>query len=363
MVKIITTLDIKSGYWHIRINEEDKYKLAFLFDGKLYEWNVMPFGPTNAPSYFQYVMNMIFRDLEFVIVYIDDITIISNNFEDHKVHLNIVMDRINNYGIKLRLDKCSFCMSKVQYLGLAVDKYGLQVPQKYKQKLLNVPEPTSRKPLHRFLGMVQFIHKFIPNLYKSTQPLYDKLKKDVPWSWTKEDSERFEKIRKLISDAPFLHHPDINKPYVVICDASHNGMGALLAQYNDNKVLVPIEFGSKCFNNTQLNWHVSEKEIFSIIYFVEKWRPFLIGRRFIVRTDHKNLEKLFNDKLKFKQGKLYRWCVRLQDFDFETQYIPGKENQFCDYLSRDALPNVDVITPKNTKGIYINDIYTSYELH
>ena len=123
----ITTLDVKSGYWHVRIHEEDKHKLAFIFDGHLYEWNVMPFGPTNAPSYFQYVMNMVFQDLDFVIVYIDDITIISDTWEEHQKHLKLVMDRINYYNIKLRLDKCAWCMQEVQYLGFIADKYGSKV--------------------------------------------------------------------------------------------------------------------------------------------------------------------------------------------------------------------------------------------
>ena len=141
-------------------------------------------------------MNSVFKDLPYVVVYIDDITIISNTWEEHKLHLKEVMQRINKYGIKLRLDKCAWCMEEVQFLGFITNKYGLRVPKKYQQKLLNIPVPTGKKPLQRFLGMVQFIHKFIPGLYKMVQPLYEKVKKDIKWSWNKEvDGVLFEKLK------------------------------------------------------------------------------------------------------------------------------------------------------------------------
>ena len=131
-------------------------------------------------------------------------------------------------------------------------------------------------------------------------------------------------------------HPDFDKPFEVYCDASEYGIGCVLAQRHDD-VVKPVQFCSKLFSKTQQNWHISEQEIYSVIYAVEKWRSYLIGKRFRAFTDHQNLEELFNRAKNFKAGKLYRWAVRLQDFDFVAEHIKGKNNVFADYLSRDGL--------------------------
>ena len=133
-----------------------------------------------------------------------------------------------------------------------------------------------------------------------------------------------------------LYHPDPNKPFEVRCDASGDGLGAVLLQQHGDR-LEPVSFCSKLFSKTQQNWHVSEQEIYAVIHAVEKWRPYLIGNHFMVRTDHQNLQELFNRAKNFRAGKLYRWAVRLQEYEFTAKFIPGKNNQMADYMSRDAI--------------------------
>ena len=329
----ISTIDIKSGYWHIPIRLEDRCKTAFVFNNQLYEWNVMPFGPTNAPAYFQKVMDDIFSDLDYVTVYMDDITIISKSPEEHQNHLKIVFQRLQEYGIKIRPDKCAFAQESVPYLGFIVDGTGSSINPKYKDKIANIPIPRTKKQLQRFLGMVNYLLKFIPNLQVDLKPFHEMTKKSSYIQWNDVLNEYFNKIKSKIMNAEMLYHPDPNKPFELYCDASGEGFGAALVQRDDNGRLQPVQFCSKIFDQTQRNWHVSEQEIYSVIYAVEKWRNYLIPRKFIVRTDHKNLEELFNRAKNFRAGKLYRWAVRLQDYEFEARWIQGKKNHMADYLS------------------------------
>ena len=362
----ITSLDIKGGYWHIRVRKGDREKLAFVFDGKLYEWNVLPFGPTNAPAFFQRVMNEIFAPLkDFVVVYIDDISIISNTLEEHIDHLRQVFEVISKHNIHLRIDKCLWGVSETQYLGFMIDKFGIKPTEEYKKKILSVPKPETVKQLQRFLGLVQYLHQFIPNMHESVAVLAKLLQKEVEFGWTSSHQIAFDILKKHVQDAKYLKHPDETKPFHLFCDASIDGIGGMLAQYFEG-VLYPVAFCSKVFSKTQRNWHVSEQEIFSVIHTVEKWRYLLLQNPFTVYTDHKNLQELFNRAKDFKSGKLYRWAVRLQDFHFLCVYIEGEKNIFADYLSRDGLglANTGNYSPVEDQT-HIHDIagvYTTYLL-
>ena len=334
----ISTFDIKSGYWHIKVRKQDVPKLAFVFNNKLYEWLVMPFGPRNAPAYFQYVMNQIFKPYSFVIVYMDDITIVSDTLDQHIKHIKIIFNVFKKYKIKLRMDKCVFGMHKVEYLGFMVDRYGISITDKYISKILKVPRPRNKKQLQRFIGLVTYLHSFIPNIYKYLLPLNNMIKNNVPFQWTNDINNCFEYLKNIIQQGKYLIHPDYNKEFFVVCDASNEGIGGMLAQYCPiKKQLLPVEFASKTFSDIQKRWHCSEQEIFAVIYFCEKWRSILLPKPFTVYTDHLNLKELFNKSQNFKSGKLYRWAVRLQDYSFTAKYIKGNDNNFADYLSRDAL--------------------------
>ena len=363
----ITTLDLKSGYWHIPVAPEDREKLAFAFNGVLYHWNVMPFGPSNAPPHFQRVMTEIFGDMPYVSTYLDDVVILSESEDEHLEHLQRVFERLERYKLKIRADKCAWGKSSVEYLGWLINADGIKPTERYKAKIQKFPVPTNKKQLSRFIGMVNYLHRHIGCLHELLKPLYEvvNLGKKSRFVWPRECQTAFEEIKRRICNFDnFLLLPDLNKEFSVYCDASINGVGCVLTQ----KVKVeaksssesstkthcptalpksktvevdrPVQFCSKLFNKTQRNWHVSEQEIFAVIYALEKWRPYLIGKRFRVYTDHKNLQELFNRAKDFKAGKLYRWAVRIQDFDFEAKYIEGKKNIFADYLSRDALQSI-----------------------
>ena len=336
----ITSLDMKGGYWHIPIRPSDRHKTAFIFDSTLYEWNVLPFGSTNAPALFQKTMNQIFKPLiqnGTVVVYLDDIAIISETLEDHRRQLKDVFELISKYNNHLRIDKCTFGTTETEYLGFIIDKIGIRATKRYKQKVLNVKKPENRKQMMRFIGLVNYLHRFLPNMHQQTRILTNLLKKDQRWRWGPEEEQAFVALNAKVQSTDYLVHPDITKPFHLYTDASIDGIKGMLAQYDEAGMLNPVSFCSKTFNQTQQNWHCSEQEIYAVIYMCEKWRYLLLQKKFHVHTDHKNLQQLFNKAKDFRAGKLCRWAVRLQDFHFECEYVPGKDNVFADYLSRDGL--------------------------
>ena len=337
--KYVTSLDMKGGYWHIPILEEHKARTAFIFDGEVYQWNVLPFGPTNAPMFFQRTMRSIFGELDFVVVYIDDISILSDTVEEHADHIRQVFELLNKHNIKLRVDKCIWGVSQTEYLGFIVDKMGIKTKAKYVKKVMDVPEPTTRKELQRYLGLVQYLHRILPHLHLPVTVLSSLTHKDRPKKFKLNDEQRaaFNKLKEMVNSTDYMRHPDLTQQFHVFTDASMLGVGGMLTQWDENSgSYQPVSYCSKVFNQTQKRWHVSEQELYAALYCISKWERILRGRKFVLHTDHKNLQLLFSKAGDFKTGKLFRWAVRLQDFDFDCRYIKGEDNVIADWLSRES---------------------------
>ena len=352
--QFITSLDLKGGYWHIPIKESDRHKTSFIFNNTVYRWNVMPFGPTNAPMFFQMTMERIFGQFDFVTVYLDDIGIMSDTLQEHKEHLKLVFEMLEHYGIKLRLDKCRWGVSETEYLGFIVDKYGTKCKAEYVAKIMDVPVPNNKKALKRYLGLVQFLHKYVPQMQNQVSILTDLLKKEknniIKWNQIQLDA--FHDLKEMVQSVKPLAHADVDKPFHVFADASKYGIGGMLAQVDDNGDMRPVAYCSKVFSSTQTRWHVSEQEVYAAIYCTEKWSDLLRHKKFTLHTDHRNLQKLFNKAVNFKSGKLFRWAVRIQDHHFQCQYIKGSENVVADYLSRESVATQYKSQFKSVKEFY-----------
>ena len=296
----------------------------------------MTFGFSNAPAAFQRAINYIFRDLDFVIIYLDDILILSKTEEEHIKHLRLVFKRLSEYNLKLRIDKCKFFAKELKYLGFILNACGIKPDPKYIEKVIELKIPTDKKSLQRVLGMINWLHRYIPRLSDYIWPLTKLTRKSQKFDWNDECNLALNKIKELVRNTQILRHPDLSQPFYVVCDASNFGIGAVLMQkYNDK--LCPCEYWSKLFGDNEKHWHVSEKEVAAIVFSLEKWQKYLLGRHFYVFTDHKNLEVLhtkFENK-SLGNAKLLRWLIRMEPFDFTCYYIKGIHNVAADYLSRD----------------------------
>lgn len=332
--RVFSCLDLRSGYHHIAIKKEDQHKTAFITEYGLFEWTRMSFGFSNAPSVFQRAMDMVFGDMQEVLIYLDDIVISTATEEDHIRVLKEVFARLKKHGMTLRLIKCKFFQTEVKYLGMICNKNGIRCDEEYVKKVLTFKAPTTIKELERYLGMVAWLGRFIPNLSRLTAKLTSMGKKTFVWS--EEHQRHFEAIQRAVHSTKLLRHPDLSRRFFVQCDASETALGAVLLQDFGGKQLEPIEFISRKLTDCETRWHCSEQELVAVVYALNRWIKFLLPKPFTVFTDHKNLEVLFTKGPGMKSKKLQRWIVMLQQFDFMATYLPGKENYIADFLSRDV---------------------------
>ncbi|MCP4988050.1 MAG: DDE-type integrase/transposase/recombinase, partial [Colwellia sp.] len=229
----------------------------------------------------------------------------------------------------------------IKYLGIIVTADGLRADQKYIDQVIRLKRSESSKEVERYCGMIQWLGRFIPNLSKLLAPINALKKKNQRFQWTSKHQKHFEAVQRALNNAKLLRHPDFTKPYFVQTDASKAAIGAVLLQDFGNGFLEPIEFISRKFTSAEDGWHASERELVAVVFALRKWIRYLLPTHFTVFTDHKNLKNLFENK-EIKIGKLQRWVIFLQQFDFTAHYLPGKDNYIADYLSRDA-QNVDEI--------------------
>ena len=208
---IFSTLDIRSAFWHIMVHPQDRHRLAFRTPFAHYQWVRMPFGFCNSPAYMQKAMNAIFGDIERVIVYMDDILVMSHTYPEHMEVLADVLRRLVRWGIKLSWPKCSFIVTEFDFLGFSVRSYGIGQNTKYVNKILEVQRPRDKKDIATFIGLVQWISKFIPMLALHKQALNQLRKKVTHWRWGPEQQKAFEKIAELVRNPRWLKHADPEK--------------------------------------------------------------------------------------------------------------------------------------------------------
>lgn len=336
--KYLSSLDIKSAYWQIPLSKESKEKTAFTVPGRgLFEFNMMPFGLHNAPATWQrFIDAVIGADLEpNVFVYLDDIIIVTSSFDRHLEVLREVLRRLREANLTLNQEKCRFCLSELKYLGYVVDHNGLRVDPEKVEAIINIPVPRSQKAVRQFCGTASWYRRFIENFASRMHPLTMLLKKKQRFEWTDAAQQAFLDIRSCLVKAPILSCPDFSKEFVISCDASGIGLGAVISQQGDQGENV-IAYASRTLTKGEQKFSATERECLAVIWAIEKFRPYVEGTHFTVITDHHSLLWLHN--LKDPQGRLARWALRLQPYDFTLVHRKGKEHVVPDLLSR-ALPD------------------------
>lgn len=332
----MTVFDLKEGFYSIEIEEKDKHKTAFEFNGKAYEWNSMVMGYKNSPQILQRIMDRVFRDLKGkgVEIYMDDIVVYSKSIEDHDKIVNEVLRRLSENNMKLNVNKIQFCQQEVKLLGVTLNGCEIVPSEIKKNEALEFPIPTCVSEVRRFLGMTGWFRDFIKNYAGLTINLTDSLKgKNNNWKWTKEMNAEFDNLKKVLRELGKLKIADYDKEFLLRTDASDLGMGAVLLQKNSKEEWVPVQWASKKFTPTEVRYGISEKEMYAVFWGVKKFEYELRGRKFKIETDHKALAEI-RKKSDFNNARINRWIEKIQEFDFEIRYIPGDEMVVPDALSR-----------------------------
>lgn len=333
--KYFTLLDIENAYWNIPIREEDKDKTGFVTPFGSFRYERMAFGLSGAPSTFQRVMDAMLvglRDVE-VLVYMEDLLLFSETIEDHVRRMRLVFDRVREANFKLNVDKCTFAVPEVVYLGHVVSKNGVSPDPSKITAIKDFPQPRTVRDVRAFLGLSGYYRVFIQNYAAISRPFTQLTKKDEKFVWTKQQQqEAFDNLKAALTSDSVLAHPRFDQPFILSTDASDYAISAILSQLHNGKER-PISFASRMLNAAERNYSTTQKELLAVVFGTQTHRCFLYGRKFKIVTDHAALKWLITVK-NHQCARLTRWVLKLSEYEFEIEHKAGKKHVNADCLSR-----------------------------
>jgi hypothetical protein len=344
--KIFTSLDLNSGYFQIRISEEDAHKTAFTTPHGQYEFKVLGQGLANSPATFQSVMNRIFAPhlFKFCVVYLDDIMVYSKTPEEHYEHLRSVLQILREQKLYAKSSKCSFNKPEVKFLGHIVGRDGLKVDPAKCEVVRDWPKPIDATQVRQFIGLTNYFRKFIKDYSSIAAPLMDLTRKDTDFAatWTDIHDRAFEGLKTAMTTAPVLTIPDCNKPFELISDASLLGTGAVLLQNGH-----VVAYTSKKFIPAEKNYTTTEQELLGVVNALGEWRCYFGASDLTVVTDHNPLQ--YFETQKVLSRRLARWQEFLSQFNYEWEYRQGRNN-IADPISRNpSLALISVLMTMTTR--------------
>jgi len=364
--RYFSTLDMKAGYHQVPIEESHKERTAFTV-GPLGFWQYrsMPFGLCNSPATYQRLMEECLGDLNMTIciIYLDDVIIFANTFEEHLERLDRVLTRLKENNLKLSAEKCYFLKKKAKFLGHVVSENGVETDPDKTQKVKDWPTPKNADELRSFVAFAGYYRRFLKNFSKIVKPLNDLLpptttkknkltKQSKEWVWGDEQQKVFDNIKEMLISPPILAYPDFSKAFELHTDASGKGLGSVLYQ-KDGKHKRVIAYASRGLSKSERNYSAFKLEFLALKWAVtEKFSDYLMGTHFIVYTDNNPLTHVLTTAKLDATG--HRWVAALGEYDFDIIYRPGSSNADADGLSRYMLVDDD-IQGTNAKEMAIMD--------
>lgn len=340
--KYFTTLDLRNGFHHVKMSEDSIPYTAFVTPLGQFEYCNMPFGLKNAPAVFQRFINTIFRgliDAGKIVIYLDDISIATETFEEHIEILTEVLTLVREYGLELNLVKCKFAYREIEYLGYLVSEKGIRPSDGHIRTIKEYPMPTNAKELLRCLGLFSYFRRFVENFSRRAKPLTQLTKKDVAFEWTNECTEAFLGLRETLANPPVLAVYNPFDETELHTDASSKGFGAVLLQRKADGKFHPVSYFSKTTSPAESRYHSFELETLAIIYALGRFRMFLEGIPFTIVTDCNSLILTLNRKQ--MNPRIARWALELENYDYKIRHRKGMMMPHVDALSR--VPMVAVI--------------------
>ena len=335
---VFSKFDLAHGYWHVELDETSSKMTTFQTSYGRYRWLRLPFGVTVAAEVFQRKLIEALSDLNGVLCVADDIIVHGKNDEEHDKNLKKFLQRCEDKGIKLNQDKSEIKVNHMTFMGHKISEKGLEVDPEKIKAIEEFPAPKNVSELRTFLGMVNFISKFIPKLSNVLHPIHNLLKKDVEWTWTDSQRGAFKKIKFLISEHNKLAIYDPKLDINLENDASEYGLGSVLLQNGK-----PIAYASRTLSSSERNYAQIEKEMLAVVFGLNKFHNYVYGRNITITTDHKPLTFIVKKPLSKAPKRIQSLLLKIQDYSFDLQYKQGTKIPIADALSRGPLEEISTV--------------------
>ena len=335
--QFFSALDLASGYHQIRLSESAQPKTAFRTPDGLYQWTVMPFGLSNAPSVFQQAMHVVLKGLigKICLAYLDDIIVLARTPEEHARNLDTVLSRLHAHQFFCNVDKCQFALQEIKYLGHVVTADTVK-PDPHKVEVLrawpSLDVQQSTNHIRSFLGLAGYFRRFIPKFPTLAAPLLERVSSKESLPWTIQCERSFNDIKNALINATTMYHPDLGQPFHIYTDSSDYAFGAVLTQKHEDE-LQPVAWAGRKMSKAEVNYYTLEKELGAIIFASRQWRCYLENNQPVyIHSDHNPLRFLQTQKK--LTGKQARWVESLSRINWYITYIPGDKNVVADAVSR-----------------------------
>ncbi|KIH61298.1 integrase core domain protein [Ancylostoma duodenale] len=330
-----STLDLASGYLQLPLDEESSYKCGVITDNKVYQMTHLPFGLKSASSCFARTMAKVLAGLEAnILVYIDDILIFNKDFKSHLNSIRKVLTRLREFNLKASPKKCCFARKQITFLGHIINKENYSPAESNTKAVKNFPTPRNAREIKRFVGMVSFFRKFIPNFPNIAEPLTRLTRKDNKFHWGSEQETAFKQLRNALLDRPILGYPDYNRPFHIFTDASTVAQAGALIQEDKMraKTFYAIAYWSRTLIESERRWPAIQIELGAIIYALRQFKQYICLSEVVLHCDHKPLSFLLSKSK--THDNLARWMIELQSYNIKIVHISGTQNSVADALSR-----------------------------
>ena len=353
--KYFCKIDASNGYWQVPVDEESSNLLAFNSPFGRFKFTRMPFGIHSASEVFQREVAQIIEGLEGTRNNQDDIIIWATTIQEMYERLERLFERLRKSGLKLNREKCQFFLTELLYIGHLLTADGIKPDPSKVEAITKMPNPKSKQDLQRFLGMTNYLCKFVPNYSEVTAPLRLLLQNDVEWSFDQPQIKAIEDLKRIITSEPVLQFYNPELPTKVSTDASKFGLGAVLEQKHGDE-WKPEAFASRATTPAEQNYCPLEREALSVLFGCKRFHQYVYGHHFDVENDHKPLLPIFQKSITKAPPRIQRFMLALQRYDFDLKYIPGKDAVVPDALSRAYLDDCDPEISEEDLEAYVHQI-------